>query len=134
MSTARAQRAASRAARSAQSRSPIKLSVSQRLTNGWNDIHNEMSVHARTVDTCYFHGCSTQNCNCYRKFPSFLLRRVNSNWTPVNGTIVPSAMLWLAKEQCEEEEYWDDMEWKQLLQDEPARSVRTGWCQCRYCQ
>ena len=87
----------------------IQLSVTQRLTNGWKEIHEEMSWRGGCTDSCDFHWCPVQNCTCYCKFPGFLLRRVNSNWIPVNGTIMPSAMLEL-ESQATQEEYWDEME------------------------
>ena len=87
----------------------IQLSVTQRLTNGWKEIHEEMSWRGGCTDTCNFHWCAVENCTCYCKFPGFLLRRVNSNWIPVNGTIMPSAMLEL-ESQATQEEYWDEME------------------------
>ena len=87
----------------------IQLSVTQRLTNGWKEIHEEMSWRGGCTDSCNFHWCPVQNCTCYCKFPGFLLRRVNSNWIPVNGTIMPSAMLEL-ESQATQEEYWDEME------------------------
>jgi hypothetical protein len=58
-----------------------------------------------------------QNCTCYCKFPGFLLRRVNSNWIPMNGTIMPSAMLELESQETQEE-YWDEMDWGALIHDE----------------
>jgi hypothetical protein len=104
----------------------IQLSVSQRLTNGWKDIHDEMSWRGGHADSCDFHWCKVDTCTCYHKFPGFLLRRVNSNWIPMNGTIMPSAMLEVAREQREEEEYWDEMaelaemqmEWEPTNHDE----------------
>ena len=87
----------------------IQLSVTQRLTNGWKEIHEEMSWRGGCTDSCDFHWCPVQNCTCYCKFPGFLLRRVNSNWIPVNGTIMPSAMLEL-ESQATQEEYWDQMD------------------------
>ena len=71
----------------------IQLSVTQRLANGWKEIHDEMNWRGGHADSCDFHWCPVQNCTCYHKFPGFLLRRVNSNWIPMNGTIMPSAML-----------------------------------------
>ena len=66
----------------------IQLSVTQRLTNGWKEIHEEMS----------------------------LLRRVNSNWIPMNGTIIPSAMLELESQETQEE-YWEGV-WQSGDHDE----------------
>ena len=89
----------------------IQLSVTQRLTNGWKEIHEEMSWRGGCTDSCDFHWCPVQNCTCYCKFPGFLLRRVNSNWIPVNGTIMPSAMLELESQETQEE-YWDEMDYE----------------------
>ena len=89
----------------------IQLSVTQRLTNGWKEIHEEMSWRGGCTDSCDFHWCPVQNCTCYCKFPGFLLRRVNSNWIPVNGTIMPSAMLELESQETQEE-YWDQMDYE----------------------
>jgi len=88
----------------------IQLSVSQRLTNGWKDIHDEMSWRGGHADSCDFHWCKVDTCTCYHKFPGFLLRRVNSNWIPVNGTIIPTAMLEL-ETQADWGEYWNEMDW-----------------------
>jgi len=96
----------------------IQLSVSQRLakrvfstrstrSSTWKEIHDEMSWRGGHADSCDFHWCPVQNCTCYCKFPGFLLRRVNSNWIPMNGTIMPSAMLEL-ESQATQEEYWDE--------------------------
>ena len=89
----------------------IQLSVTQRLANGWKEIHEEMSWRGGHADSCDFHWCPVQNCTCYHKFPGFLLRRVNSNWIPMNGTIMPSAMLELESQETQEE-YWDEMDWE----------------------
>lgn len=89
----------------------IQLSVTQRLANGWKEIHEEMSWRGGCTDTCNFHWCAVENCTCYCKFPGFLLRRVNSNWIPMNGTIMPSAMLELESQETQEE-YWDEMDWE----------------------
>ena len=89
----------------------IQLSVTQRLANGWKEIHEEMSWRGGCTDSCDFHWCPVQNCTCYCKFPGFLLRRVNSNWIPMNGTIMPSAMLEL-ESQATQEEYWDEIDWQ----------------------
>jgi hypothetical protein len=88
----------------------IQLSVSQRLTNGWKDIHDEMSWRGGHADSCDFHWCKVDTCTCYHKFPGFLLRRVNSNWIPVNGTIIPTAMLEL-ETQADWVEYWNELDW-----------------------
>ena len=87
----------------------IQLSVTQRLANGWKEIHDEMNWRGGHADSCDFHWCPVHNCTCYHKFPGFLLRRVNSSWIPVNGTIMPSAMLEL-ESQATQEEYWDQMD------------------------
>ena len=89
----------------------IQLSVTQRLANGWKEIHEEMSWRGGCTDSCDFHWCPVQNCTCYHKFPGFLLRRVNSNWIPMNGTIMPSAMLEL-ESQATQEQYWDEMDYE----------------------
>ena len=95
----------------------IQLSVTQRLANGWKEIHEEMSWRGGHADSCDFHWCPVQNCTCYHKFPGFLLRRVNSNWIPMNGTIMPSAMLELESQETQEE-YWDEMDWEATNHDE----------------
>ena len=87
----------------------IQLSVTQRLANGWKEIHDEMNWRGGHADSCDFHWCPVQNCTCYHKFPGFLLRRVNSNWIPMNGTIMPSAMLEL-ESQATQDQYWDEMD------------------------
>lgn len=89
----------------------IQLSVTQRLANGWKEIHEEMSWRGGCTDSCDFHWCPVQNCTCYCKFPGFLLRRVNSNWITMNGTIMPSAMLEL-ESQATQEQYWDEMDYE----------------------
>ena len=89
----------------------IQLSVTQRLANGWKEIHDEMNWRGGHADSCDFHWCPVQNCTCYHKFPGFLLRRVNSNWIPVNGTIMPSAMLEL-ESQATQDQYWDEMDYE----------------------
>jgi hypothetical protein len=89
----------------------IQLSVTQRLAKGWKEIHEEMNWRGGCTDSCDFHWCPVQNCTCYCKFPGFLLRRVNSNWIPMNGTIMPSAMLELESQETQEE-YWDEMDWE----------------------
>ena len=94
----------------------IQLSVTQRLANGWKEIHEEMSWRGGHADSCDFHWCPVQNCTCYHKFPGFLLRRVNSNWIPMNGTIMPSAMLELESQETQEE-YWDEMDWEATNHD-----------------
>ena len=95
----------------------IQLSVTQRLANGWKEIHEEMNWRGGHADSCDFHWCPVQNCTCYCKFPGFLLRRVNSNWIPMNGTIMPSAMLEL-ESQATQEEYWDEMDGEAANHDE----------------
>ena len=95
----------------------IQLSVTQRLANGWKEIHDEMNWRGGHADSCDFHWCPVQNCTCYHKFPGFLLRRVNSNWIPVNGTIMPSAMLEL-ESQATQDQYWDEMDWEAATDDE----------------
>lgn len=95
----------------------IQLSVTQRLANGWKEIHEEMNWRGGHADSCDFHWCPVQNCTCYHKFPGFLLRRVNSNWIPMNGTIMPSAMLEL-ESQAVHDEYWDEMDWEAANHDE----------------
>jgi hypothetical protein len=95
----------------------IQLSVTQRLANGWKEIHEEMSWRGGHADSCDFHWCPVQNCTCYHKFPGFLLRRVNSNWIPMNGTIMPSAMLEL-ESQAVHDDYWDEMDWEATNHDE----------------
>ena len=95
----------------------IQLSVTQLLANGWKEIHEEMSWRGGHADSCDFHWCPVQNCTCYHKFPGFLLRRVNSNWIPMNGTIMPSAMLELESQETQEE-YWDEMDWEATNHDE----------------
>jgi hypothetical protein len=95
----------------------IQLSVTQRLANGWKEIHDEMNWRGGHADSCDFHWCSVHNCTCYHKFPGFLLRRVNSNWIPMNGTIVPSAMLEL-ESQATQEEYWDQMDTPSIAETE----------------
>ena len=89
----------------------IQLSVTQRLANGWKEIHEEMNWRGGHADSCDFHWCPVQNCTCYHKFPGFLLRRVNSNWIPMNGTIMPSAMLEL-ESQATQDQYWDEMDYE----------------------
>jgi len=89
----------------------IQLSVTQRLAKGWKESHEEMNWRGGCTDSCDFHWCPVQNCTCYCKFPGFLLRRVNSNWIPMNGTIMPSAMLELESQETQEE-YWDEMDWE----------------------
>jgi hypothetical protein len=89
----------------------IQLSVTQRLAKGWKEIHEEMNWRGGCTDSCDFHWCPVQNCTCYCRFPGFLLRRVNSNWIPMNGTIMPSAMLELESQETQEE-YWDEMDWE----------------------
>ena len=95
----------------------IQMSVSQRLANGWKEIHEEMNWRGGHADSCDFHWCPVQNCTCYCKFPGFLLRRVNSNWIPMNGTIMPSAMLEL-ESQAVHDDYWDEMDWEATNHDE----------------
>jgi len=95
----------------------IQLSVTQRLAKGWKEIHEEMNWRGGCTDSCDFHWCPVQNCTCYCKFPGFLLRRVNSNWIPMNGTIMPSAMLELESQETQEE-YWDEMDWGATNHDE----------------
>ena len=95
----------------------IQLSVTQRLANGWKEIHDEMNWRGGHADSCDFHWCPVQNCTCYHKFPGFLLRRVNSNWIPMNGTIMPSAMLEL-ESQAVHDEYWDEMDWEPTNHDQ----------------
>ena len=95
----------------------IQLSVTQRLANGWKEIHDEMNWRGGHADSCDFHWCPVQNCTCYHKFPGFLLRRVNSNWIPMNGTIMPSAMLEL-ESQAVHDDYWDEMDWEATNHDE----------------
>ena len=95
----------------------IQLSVSQRLAKGWKEIHDEMNWRGGHADSCDFHWCPVQNCTCYHKFPGFLLRRVNSNWIPMNGTIMPSAMLEL-ESQAVHDDYWDEMDWMAANHDE----------------
>tara|TARA_B100000035_G_scaffold47998_1_gene36582 strand:+ start:419 stop:844 length:426 start_codon:yes stop_codon:yes gene_type:complete len=95
----------------------IQLSVTQRLANGWKEIHDEMNWRGGHADSCDFHWCPVQNCTCYHKFPGFLLRRVNSNWIPMNGTIMPSAMLEL-ESQATQDQYWDEMDWEATNHDE----------------
>ena len=95
----------------------IQLSVTQRLASGWKEIHDEMNWRGGHADSCDFHWCPVQNCTCYHKFPGFLLRRVNSNWIPMNGTIMPSAMLEL-ESQATQDQYWDEMDWEATNHDE----------------
>ena len=95
----------------------IQLSVTQRLAKGWKEIHEEMNWRGGHADSCDFHWCPVQNCTCYHKFPGFLLRRVNSNWIPMNGTIMPSAMLEL-ESQATQDQYWDEMDWEATNHDE----------------
>ena len=95
----------------------IQLSVTQRLANGWKEIHDEMNWRGGHADSCDFHWCPVQNCTCYHKFPGFLLRRVTSNWIPMNGTIMPSAMLEL-ESQAVHDDYWDEMDWEATNHDE----------------
>ena len=63
-----------------------ELKMKERLKNGWAIIHDEMMWRESHVYSCAHHFCDVQDCNCYHRFPGFLLRRVDSGaWLPGLG-------------------------------------------------
>ena len=74
-----------------------ELKMKERLKNGWAIIHDEMMWRESHVYSCAHHFCDVQDCNCYHRYPGFLLRRVDSGaWLPGLGetrlrTHIPTA-------------------------------------------
>lgn len=52
----------------------------------WRGVHEEMMWRDTHRYSCTYHFCEISSCNCYHRFPGFLLRRVDSGaWLPGLG-------------------------------------------------
>ena len=64
----------------------VDLKVKDRLKKGWGLIHDEMMWRETHEYSCAHHFCGVNECGCYRRYPGFLLRRVDSGaWLPGAG-------------------------------------------------
>ena len=62
------------------------LSIGDRLRKGWSLVHHEMMWRETHHYSCTYHFCDVKECGCYRRFPGFLLRRVDAEvWLPGQG-------------------------------------------------
>ena len=62
------------------------LSMQERLKKGWSLVHDEMMWRETHHYSCTHHFCDVKECGCYRRFPGFLLRRVDAGvWLPGQG-------------------------------------------------
>ena len=62
------------------------LSMQERLKKGWSLVHDEMMWRDTHHYSCTYHFCDVKECGCYRRFPGFLLRRVDAGvWLPGQG-------------------------------------------------
>jgi hypothetical protein len=62
------------------------LSMRERLKKGWSLVHDEMMWRDTHHYSCTHHFCDVKECGCYRRFPGFLLRRVDAGvWLPGQG-------------------------------------------------
>ena len=58
----------------------------ERLKKGWSLVHDEMMWRDTHHYSCTYHFCDVKECECYRRFPGFLLRRVDAGvWLPGEG-------------------------------------------------
>ena len=63
-----------------------ELKLKERLKKGWGLIHDEMMWRECHEYSCAHHFCEVSECGCYRRYPGFLLRRVDSGaWLPGAG-------------------------------------------------
>lgn len=63
-----------------------ELKLKERLKKGWGLIHDEMMWRESHEYSCTHHFCEVNECGCYRRYPGFLLRRVDSGaWLPGAG-------------------------------------------------
>ena len=70
-----------------------ELKLKERLKKGWGLIHDEMMWRETHEYSCIHHSCwysgamkKADECGCYRRYPGFLLRRVDSGaWLPGAG-------------------------------------------------
>ena len=63
-----------------------ELKLKERLKKGWGLIHDEMMWRECHEYSCTHHFCEVSECGCYRRYPGFLLRRVDSGaWLPGAG-------------------------------------------------
>ena len=63
-----------------------ELRLKERLKKGWGLIHDEMMWRECHDYSCAHHFCDVSECGCYRRYPGFLLRRVDSGaWLPGAG-------------------------------------------------
>ena len=63
-----------------------ELKLKERLKKGWGLIHDEMMWRETHEYSCTHHFCEVNECGCYRRYPGFLLRRVDAGvWLPGQG-------------------------------------------------
>jgi hypothetical protein len=63
-----------------------EIIVSDRMKSGWRMIHDEMMWRSTHMHTCCAHYCDVSQCDCYTRYPGFLLRRVDADvWLPGEG-------------------------------------------------
>ena len=63
-----------------------ELKLKDRLKKGWGLIHDEMMWRETHEYSCTHHFCDASECECYQRYPGFLLRRVDSGaWLPGLG-------------------------------------------------
>tara|TARA_A100001015_G_scaffold224262_1_gene252823 strand:- start:50 stop:481 length:432 start_codon:yes stop_codon:yes gene_type:complete len=63
-----------------------ELKLKDRLKKGWALIHDEMMWRDTHHYSCTYHFCDVNECGCYRRFPGFLLRRVEAGvWLAGEG-------------------------------------------------
>jgi len=53
--------------------------MKERMAKGWSKIHDEMMWRNKHHYSCTHHFCDVSECNCYRRFPFYLLRHVDAN-------------------------------------------------------
>jgi len=85
-----------------------ELKLKERLKQGWGLIHDEMMWRDTHEYSCPHHCCVTDSCNCYRRYPGFLLRRVDSGvWLSGHGE-TRQMQVW--REGSWADELYDDLE------------------------
>jgi len=63
-----------------------EIVMAERINGGWGLIHDEINWRSSHMHTCCKHYCDVSQCECYTRFPGFLLRRVDADvWLPGEG-------------------------------------------------
>jgi hypothetical protein len=95
-----------------------ELETKRRLNNGWKLVHDEMMWREGHVYSCTHHMCDVDECGCYRRYPGFLLRRVDSGiWLPGEGEtriLNPALPIEIDQNMMNDPAIWIDFETNEM--------------------